>query len=517
MKRRRAASTATLPLAHGPFWSPQIAALSAQLWQPGHERRAALSQQNGWSRTTQQTAATYPSLDEIRADYSAPDIAPQTKRRRGLVEGPQLPTPPSTISVQKHRLKLTIEQRVTLKRWMGAARWTYNQVVAWIRAGKAMDKAGRQAMRDSFLKNSAFPTGHWIRAIPNDVRAGGYRDALDAYDTNMKKRKKTPGFTFEMKYRSKKVPSESIYVCSRAYRAIPVDARQEAKIYPTFLQTSFVASPALPPEMNKDSRLQRTSLGHYYLCIPTDQPVETKAMTSDNQARIIALDPGVRTFQTCYDPRGQLFEFGKAGIRRIERLCKYLDKLQSKLATPTLGAPRRYRMRRAAARLRQRIRDLVNDVHRKTAHFLVTHYDVVLLPVFESQRMVNKNTRVGLASKTARMMLTWAHYRFQQHLIQRGKRSGCEVRLVDEAFTSKTCGACGALHPSLQGAKLFICPVCKHTIDRDANGARNILLRNAALINLDVRPRSGPSAGSLSPGTLPQGSARLVDAQALAS
>ena len=113
------------------------------------------------------------------------------------------------------------------------------------------------------------------------------------------------------------------------------------------------------------------------------------------------------------------------------------------------------------------------------------------------------------------MMLTWAHYRFQQRLIQRGKRTGCEVRLVDEAFTSKTCGACGALHPGLQGAKLFVCPSCQHTIDRDANGARNILLRNAASIHLDVRPR--PPSGSLSPGTLPQGSAQLGGAQASTS
>jgi putative transposase len=402
---------------------------------------------------------------------------------------------------------LNADQRATLKRWMGAARWVYNQVVAWIREHKPTDKDGRQAMRDAFVKNTAFPVGHWMHEIPNDVRAGGYRDALDAYDTNMKKRKKDPTFTFEMKYRSKKATSESIYICSRAYHV--TDDRQ-ARLYPTFLTTPITARPALPPSVDKDCRLQRTVLGHYYLCVPTDVPLESRVATSDNQARVIALDPGVRTFQTGYDPQGQLFEFGKGNIRRIERLCKHLDRLQAIVATPEVRTRRRYHLRRAAARLRQRIRDLVDDVHRKTAHFLATSYDTVLLPVFESQRMVNKNQRVGLTSKTARMMLTWAHYRFQQRLLQRGKRTGCEVRLVDEAFTSKTCGACGALHPGLQGAKLFVCPSCHHTIDRDANGARNILLRNAASIHLDIRPR--PPRGSLSPGTLPQGSAQRASA-----
>jgi putative transposase len=511
-RRRRAASTTIVPLAHLPFWSPLVAGLSAQLWQPPHGRGIPVLPHTGWSSATCQSALVGPTLDEVRADYTAPVVERQTKRRRGIVEGPQLPLPPIAIIVRKYRLMLSTNQRVTLKRWMGAARWVYNQVVAWIREGKPMDKTGRQAMRDAFVKNTAFPAGHWMHDIPNDVRAGGYRDALDAYDTNMKKRKKDTTFTFEMSYRSKKATGESIYICSRAYHAMD---NQQAKLYPTFLTTPITARPALPPSVDKDCRLQRTVLGHFYFCVPTDVPLEPRAATSDNQARVIALDPGVRTFQTGYDPQGRLFEFGKGNIRRIERLCKHLDRLQATLAMPEMRAPRRYRLRRAAAQLRQRIRDLVDDVHRKTAHFLATSYDVVLLPVFESQRMVNKNQRVGLASKTARMMLTWAHYRFQQRLIQRGKRTGCEVRLVDEAFTSKTCGACGALHPGLQGAKLFVCPSCQHTIDRDANGARNILLRNAASIHLDVRPR--PSSGSLSPGTLPQGSAQLAGAQASTS
>jgi len=505
MKRRRAASVALLPPANQPFWSPQIAALSALLWHPPRARGNPLLGHTGWSSATVQTAIVYPHLSEMRADYAIPAVERQAKRRRGVVEGPQLPVPPTAIAVRKYRLMLNADQRVTLKRWMGAARWVYNQVVAWIREHKPTDKTGRQAMRDAFVKNTAFPAGHWMHEIPNDVRAGGYRDALDAYDTNMKKRKKDPAFTFEMSYRSKKATSESIYICSRAYHV--TDDRQ-ARLYPTFLTTPITARPALPPSVDKDCRLQRTVLGHYYLCVPTDVPLEARPATSDNQARVIALDPGVRTFQTGYDPQGQLFEFGKGDIRRIGRLCQCLDQLQASLAGPTLRARRRYALRRAAARLRLRIRDLVDDMHRKTAHFLATSYDTVLLPVFETRRMTKR--RAGLTSKTARMMLTWAHYRFQQRLIQRGKRAGCEVRLVGEAFTSKTCGACGALHPGLQGAKLFVCPSCRHTIDRDANGARNILLRNAASIRLDVRPR--PPSGSLSPGTLLQGSAQLVGA-----
>ena len=43
--------------------------------------------------------------------------------------------------------------------------------------------------------------------------------------------------------------------------------------------------------------------------------------------------------------------------------------------------------------------------------------------------------------------------------------------------TSKTCGCCGKINAKLGGAKTFQCSHCGYEADRDANGARNILLR----------------------------------------
>ena len=44
-------------------------------------------------------------------------------------------------------------------------------------------------------------------------------------------------------------------------------------------------------------------------------------------------------------------------------------------------------------------------------------------------------------------------------------------------YRSKTCGFCGYIHKKLGGSKVFSCPQCKTKLDRDINGARNILLR----------------------------------------
>ncbi|RHZ50134.1 hypothetical protein Glove_505g20 [Diversispora epigaea] len=53
----------------------------------------------------------------------------------------------------------------------------------------------------------------------------------------------------------------------------------------------------------------------------------------------------------------------------------------------------------------------------------------------------------------------------------------CRVIICTEEYTSKTCGCCGHIHRKLGGSKVFRCPSCTAELDRDINGARNILLR----------------------------------------
>ncbi len=56
-------------------------------------------------------------------------------------------------------------------------------------------------------------------------------------------------------------------------------------------------------------------------------------------------------------------------------------------------------------------------------------------------------------------------------------RVGVLVVRCNESYTSKTCPNCGHIHQHLGGAKTFRCSQCGYTADRDANGARNIMLR----------------------------------------
>jgi transposase len=76
-------------------------------------------------------------------------------------------------------------------------------------------------------------------------------------------------------------------------------------------------------KLEYDARLVRKRYGHFYLCIPK----KLDKYNGPPQNKVIAFDPGMRTFCTGYDPNGIIVEVGKSDISRIYRLCYSYDKL----------------------------------------------------------------------------------------------------------------------------------------------------------------------------------------------
>ena len=121
--------------------------------------------------------------------------------------------------------------------------------------------------------------------------------------------------------------------------------------------------------------------------------------------------------------------------------------------------------------------------------------------------MVNRAKR-RIGKGTARGMMTWSHYLFKELLKTTALREGTKLVIVTEEFTSKTCSCCGTLHHNLGRSKVFKCPSCRRTMDRDENGARNILLKSCIENELtlswvaDLYPQQnapGRSRGALGP------------------
>ncbi|MEB3280914.1 MAG: transposase [Lyngbya sp.] len=351
---------------------------------------------------------------------------------------------------RKIRIYPTASQRNLIRQWFGVSRLVFNTTVKYLQEPDT--KANWKAIKTGIL--NSLP--EYVASVPYQIKSIAVKDACSSVSNAKSKYKKT-GKIQSCKFRSRKNPYQSCY--------IPKSAVKDLGIYHRILGR-LIYSEKLPKSFG-DCRLV-CAYGHHYLCAPENVTTQK----ADNQGRVVALDPGIRTFLTFFSEKS----FGKIGqgdFSRIQRLCHHLDDLISRL-TQT-HAKQRQRMKKAASRIRLKIRCLIDELHHQAARFLVDNFDVILLPTFETSQMALKATR-KIRSKSVRNLLSFAHYRFKQFLKHKAFETGKLVLDVCEAYTSKTVSWTGEIL-NVGGAKSIKSKVDGRVMDRDVNGARGIFLR----------------------------------------
>ena len=348
---------------------------------------------------------------------------------------------------------------------MDASRWSYNLTVEILKSGipAVWQRIAAMVMAELKLLHP-----EW-EAVPYQVKRTAVRDACRAM-SNVKQFNKQLAADrakiqrldedfAELRFRSRKNPRQSCY--------IPDDAVTEHGVYHTILGPLRMAEAI--PAGQKECRLVKER-GQCLLVVPHPAQCDIETPSGDG---VVALDPGVRTFLTFFSET----DCGKIGHRafgRIQRLCYWLDDLISRTATEP-SARRRRNMRKAQARLRQRIINLVDELHWQAARWLTGNYKVIQLPTFETHDLTRRAGR-KIRSKTARMMLSLRHYEFKRRLMWKAWQRGALVIEVNEAYTSKTRSWDGSVKENLGGAAV-IRDRTGFGMDRDVNGARGIFLR----------------------------------------
>ena len=422
---------------------------------------SALNSSSGWSyRTAAQSwfstsrmPAPNPNSPRIYSPFSIRSVA--------------VCTDSDGTEVQSRRIRVypNQQQKAMLRTWLDASRWTYNLTVEVLQSGiPAVWRhiAGMVMAELKVLKPE------W-ESVPYQVKRTAVRDACRAM-SNVKTfnrqlaadraigQRLDEDFA-QLRFRSRKNPRQSCY--------IPDDAVTEHGVYHTILGPLRTAE--VIPAGQQECRLVQER-GLYWLVVPHPAQCDIETPSGDG---VVALDPGVRTFLT-YFSEADCGKLGHHAFGRIQRLCHWLDDLISRTDTEP-NYQRRRRMRRAQARIRQRIHNLVDELHWQTSRWLTDNYKVILLPTFETQDMARRAGR-RIRSKTARIMLSLRHYEFKRRLRWKAWQRGALVIEVNEAYTSKTHSWDGVVKARLGGSKV-IRDESGFGMDRDVNGARGIFLR----------------------------------------
>jgi putative transposase len=277
---------------------------------------------------------------------------------------PSIQSSSTSLKTLKIRLYPTSRQKQTLRSWFGTARWTYNAALDLIKNNPhhpdRFNKSWlqQQCVNQIVFRNTPYA---WVLDTPQAIRQAALQDLLTAYQSAFAqyqvRQHQGDATPFEIKYRTKKDPSQSIVINSRDIRV----EGKSCRFFPTFLQ-GFLKTTQDIPSINHECRLQwLPKLNHFYLCIPMDFSLASKNQTPIVDSSIyqttVAIDPGVITPATLYDPAGYYFKWGHQDITRIYRLCRHYDQLQSQWSQRDVRHKRRYRLKRAGARLQLKIRN----------------------------------------------------------------------------------------------------------------------------------------------------------------
>ena len=213
-------------------------------------------------------------------------------------------------------------------------------------------------------------------------------------------------------------------------------------------------------EIQKDSSIHFDGK-YYYILVPYEKILqESKA---DNF--FVALDPGVRKFQTAYSPDGDLNIIGRDASTKIYKLMLMIDNAISK------------KNKRLEIKLRRRVKNLQQELHDKTSRFLCKNYRVIYIPKLTSENdIIKKNNTRKIRTKTVRNMVLLAHCAFVEKLKTKASEyTNVKVQIVTEEYTSQTCLKCHTRTKTSN--ETHKCKNCHFEIDRDILGSRNILLK----------------------------------------
>ena len=359
------------------------------------------------------------------------------------------------IKSRKIRIYPTQQQKNLFKQWFGVARKFYNETLT-------IYKNGSEKTRDKVYQDIAEQNKEhgYIKSVPYQIKKIAVRDYNRALFINKSKAKQL-GKPFEMKFRSKKNPKQSCY--------IPKKAISSSGIYYTIAGKLKMKERAwFENEEINDCRLV-LEFGKWFVEIPK----EIKITPIDNQDGVVAIDPGVRTFATYFSTEGYFGKLGQGAFDRILKLNLKIDKLISKLSKET-DKYKKSNLKRSIFNIRLKIRNLIDELHWKTIKFFTSRFKVIIFPPFNVSEMVKKSKR-KLPKKVVRAMNCFRFYEFKERLKLKCKENGVTFVESSEAFTSKTNSFTGELMENLGSKEKFM--FNNVSIDRDINGARNILIR----------------------------------------
>jgi putative transposase len=200
--------------------------------------------------------------------------------------------------------------------------------------------------------------------------------------------------------------------------------------------------------------------GRWFLSVTVELTEPDYRRTGDG---VVGVDLGIAKLATL--STGEIIENPRPLQRRLARL----QRLSQAHSRKVKGSRNRYKAARRLAQLHWRIRNVRQDTMHKLTTRLCRENQTVGIENLNVKGMVRNR-------KLARAISDAAFGEFRRQLTYKAALYGTRVVVVDRFYpSSKTCSACGVVNQGLVlSDRVFCCPTCGFTLDRDHNAAINL-------------------------------------------
>ena len=506
-----------------PFWTNSLMEMSKKLWLP------------------QKTDSQGLTLNFFKTFFndSTPNLSaypqkninlPMKNYQKTLCQSSQF-SPPATmekeviLKTRRIRIYPTKKQKEYYNKCFGTTRFIYNKIVEFVKnnskivhellkkkaekgcchftkktqkyCGQTIDKTyfckkhfntkidygfalniGSLRKKSELFTKEFIKKNSWLEDIPYDTRQLVINDFIAAYKAAITNFKNGNIDSFEMGFKSRKQLTQFFHIDKRAIKK-EITIFKRKKLGKTRIRNKMKRwyQKNINDNITNNSKIIRYKPGKYYLLLI----IESSPIDKISNYECVSLDPGVRTFQTFYSPDGIVGKIGDGFVEKnLLRHAEQIDKINSIISKLKNKKRTRKNLKNRQFLLRTKIKNAVMDLHWKTANFLCKNFETIIIPKFGCKKMSNKNSSIH--SKITRRMLLLSHGSFLEKLKFKCQEYKRKLILVNESFTSKTCTNCGNLKNDLGSSNVYNCEKCGISIDRDQNGARNILLKTIKTI-----------------------------------
>ena len=485
-----------------PFWNDKCNELSKDIFLPNDVNLKIYKtpntfNYNNWFKTEHKTSLKqFVSNKKLEIDKERKFVKQYKNKKTGQMEN----------IVKSHKIKIYFNstQKNFIKRIFGVYRYFYNRTIQYINNfDKKTNKTfyiinyGKNESKNTInlkdekniftlitirklIKNN-YP--EWVNQInfPSHLIDMAIKEAVSSYSGCLVKFKKYK-IPFNLKLKTKKDKIQTLNI-----ESIMIHSKTNSLFYnlkdlysKEFVFRNLKTSCKFHIYSNIcDSSIswnQRTN--EYYLNLNFED-IELPPNKILSNKKICAIDVGIKSFLTIYS-NNSVDKIGTGIRERIEKICRDIDIIiskqnQKKNKKYKYNHQKRRDLRKASHRKIKYLDNLKQELHNKSVRYLCDNYGKIIIPPFETQKMVSN---IKLDSKTSRNLMCISYYKFLSKLKSRCIEYDIDLAIRPEYYTSKTCTKCGNIKHNLSNADIYKCKNCNVSIDRDTNGARNILLRN---------------------------------------